>query len=103
MPDDPATESNGPEPPKEDFKPPEEVTPAKSEDEQTNRAVDDIERKESDQQLANADAKHFEPPAKSWYKKVFRHKKIWIPAAVILVLVLLAVIPWTRYELAGGR
>ena len=74
------------------------------ENDDTDQAVDEVVRHESDEVMAAEDselARSFDPVKKPWYKKLFAKKKVWIPLAILLVLVLLTAIPFSRYKLLG--
>lgn len=70
-------------------------------DHQTDVAVDAIEHHDSDEVLTAEDSKQFAPPAQKWYKRLLARKKLTIPAAIIIVLAILAAVPFTRYKIAG--
>lgn len=68
---------------------------------ETEHAVDDIMRHDSDEVIAAEDAKQSKVPDQPWYKKIFSQKKVWIPLAVVLVLIIIGAVPYTRYKALG--
>lgn len=80
---------------------PQEMVSDNTDDSKTDEAVEQIERHESDEVLAAEDAKHAAIPRKAWYKRLMANKKLTIPAAIVVMVVALMAIPFTRYKLAG--
>ncbi|HUD10479.1 MAG TPA: carboxypeptidase-like regulatory domain-containing protein [Candidatus Saccharimonadales bacterium] len=71
---------------------------------QTDQAIDDVVRQEGDEVLAAEDselAKAFVPVKLPWYKKIFAKKKIWIPLTILIILLVLAAVPFSRYKILG--
>src|SRR5487761_1555601 len=80
---------------------PQEMVSDNTDDSKTDEAVEQIERHESDEVLAAEDAKHAAIPRKAWYKRLMANKKLTIPAAIVVMVVALMAIPFTRYMLAA--
>ena len=74
-------------------------------DPKTDSAVVDIEREEGDQLLEENTTTPESPKStnrKFSLRSIFRKKKFWIPAlAVVVIIAVLAIIPYTRYKIAG--
>ena len=68
-----------------------------------DKAVDEITKHDSDELLKAEDAKHEAAPAPKqvWYKKLLDNKKVAIPSAIVLLLLILMAIPFTRYPILG--
>ena len=66
----------------------------------TDQAVEDIVKHESDELLEVEDAKHSSSKRQPWYR-IFKKKKVWIPAVIIVILVLLLSLPISRYRVFG--
>jgi hypothetical protein len=70
-------------------------------DPQTDHVVDEIMHDDSDEVIAAEDAKIVVSPNLPWYKKIFARKKIWTPLVIVLLLVAILAVPWTRYKILG--
>lgn len=69
-------------------------------DPKTDEAVDDIVRRESDEIMEIEDNQKLGPKL-SWYKKILADKRLWIPLAIVIMLIIVMAIPLTRYKTLG--
>ena len=72
-----------------------------TEDPKTDQVVDEIVRGESDEIMKIEDDKKLKASKLSWYKKILADKRLWIPLAIVLVLILVLAVPVTRYKTLG--